>query len=99
MRRECASAGFYASPWGKHPRLQILTIEDLLTGKVINRPPAQTSVTFRRTPKAAHRVAETRSMPFGEPSDSALAWLGSVLVATASVLALMGTAAFLNWRG
>jgi DNA modification methylase len=70
MRKECASAGFYASPWGKHSRLQILTIEDLLTGKVINRPPAQTSVTFKRAPKAAHRIAEARSMPFGEPSDS-----------------------------
>jgi adenine specific DNA methylase Mod len=70
MRRECASAGFYASPWGKHPRLQILTIEDLLTGKVINRPPAQTSVTFKRAPKAALKVRETAPMPFGEPDDS-----------------------------
>jgi DNA modification methylase len=70
MRRECASAGFYASPWGKHPRLQILTIEDLLTGKVINRPPAQTSVTFKRAPKAASKVRETAPMPFGEPDDS-----------------------------
>jgi DNA modification methylase len=70
MRRECASAGFYASPWGKHPRLQILTIEDLLTGKLINRPPAQTSVTFKRAPKAALKVRETAPMPFGEPDDS-----------------------------
>jgi DNA modification methylase len=70
MRKECASAGFYASPWGKHPRLQILTIEDLLTGKVINRPPAQTSVTFKRAPKAASKVRETAPMPFGEPEDS-----------------------------
>jgi len=70
MRRECASAGFYASPWGKHPRLQILTIEDLLTGKLINRPPAQTSVTFKRAPKAAPKVRETAPMPFGEPDDS-----------------------------
>jgi hypothetical protein len=44
MRKEAASAGFYASPWGKHPRIQILTVEDLLTGKTINRPPAQASV-------------------------------------------------------
>lgn len=52
MRKEAANAGFYRSPWGQHPRLQILTIEELLTGKTINRPPAQTSTTFRRAPKA-----------------------------------------------
>jgi DNA modification methylase len=69
MRKECASAGFYASPWGKHPRLQILTIEDLLTGKTINRPPAHTSVTFKRAPKAQLKVRETAPMPFGEPDD------------------------------
>jgi DNA modification methylase len=69
MRKECASAGFCASPWGKHPRLQILTIEDLLTGKTINRPPAHTSVTFKRAPKAQLKVRETAPMPFGEPDD------------------------------
>jgi len=29
MRKEAANAGFYISPWGKHPRLQILAVEDL----------------------------------------------------------------------
>lgn len=70
MRKECANAGFYASPWGKHPRLQLLTVEDLLTGKTIDRPPPQTSVTFKRAPKAQARVRETSPMPFGEPEDS-----------------------------
>jgi hypothetical protein len=70
MRKECANAGFYVSPWGKHPRLQMLTVEDLLTGKGIDRPPAQTSVTFKRAPKAQAEVRETASMPFGEPDDS-----------------------------
>ncbi len=40
MRKEAASAGFYKSPWGEHSRLQLLTIDDLLTGKTIDRPPA-----------------------------------------------------------
>lgn len=70
MRKECASAGFYTSPWGKHARLQTLTVEDLLTGKTIDRPPAQTSVTFKRAPKAKPEVRETSRMPFGEPDDS-----------------------------
>ena len=70
MRKECADAGFYTSPWGKHSRLQVLTIEDLLTGKTIDRPPAQTSVTFKKAPKARAKVPETSPMPFDEPDDS-----------------------------
>jgi hypothetical protein len=58
MRKEAASAGFYTSPWGKHPRIQLVTVEDLLTGKGIDRPPAQTSVTFKRAPKAAPKAGE-----------------------------------------
>ena len=34
MRAEAASAGFYKAPWGKeYPRLQLLTVEDLLSAK------------------------------------------------------------------
>ena len=47
MRKEAASAGFYKSPWGKHPRIQLLTIEDLLGGKSIDYPQA-TDVTFKK---------------------------------------------------
>jgi len=53
MRKEAASAGFYTSPWGKHPRLQLLTVDDLLTGTTIDRPPKQTSTTFKRAPKSS----------------------------------------------
>lgn len=69
MRKEAASAGFYTSPWGKHPRLQLLTIEDLLTGKSIDRPPAQTSVTFRKAPKAAPKAPERKRLDFDQPDD------------------------------
>lgn len=58
MRKEAASAGFYTSPWGKHPRLQLVTVEDLLTGKTIDRPPIQTSTTFKKAPKAPPKVRE-----------------------------------------
>jgi site-specific DNA-methyltransferase (adenine-specific) len=42
MQREAASAGFYSSQtWQKkYPRLQILTIDELLNGKSIQMPPA-----------------------------------------------------------
>jgi hypothetical protein len=56
MRKEAASAGFYTSPWGKHARLQLVTVEYLLTGGNINRPPIQTSTTFKRAPKAASKA-------------------------------------------
>ena len=54
MRTEAASCGFYTSPWGtKHPRLQILTIADLMGGKGIDYPaPVHTNVTLKNAPKA-----------------------------------------------
>ena len=53
MRTEVASSGFYESSWGKHPRLQILTISELLAGKRIDMPPAQgVNVTFEKAPRA-----------------------------------------------
>ncbi len=52
MRAEAASAGFYDSPWGKHPRVQILTIEELLNGAQIDMPPIrQVNQTYRRAPR------------------------------------------------
>jgi len=38
MRRAAASGEYYESPWRKHPRLQILTVEDLLAGAQIDYP-------------------------------------------------------------
>jgi DNA modification methylase len=52
MRTEAASAGFYESPWGKHPRVQVLTIEELLAGQGIDMPPIkQVNLTFKKTPR------------------------------------------------
>lgn len=54
MRAEAASAGLYQSPWGKHPRLQILTVEQLLAGEAVDYPPArQASVTYKPMPLSA----------------------------------------------
>ncbi len=53
MRREAASAGFYVSRWGRHPRMQILTVEELLEGKGIDYPSIRgANVTFEKAPKA-----------------------------------------------
>ena len=61
-------AGFYHSPgWGKnYPRLQILTVADLLAGKGIDMPPlGQVSSTFRRAPKAKASTTQTMTLPLG----------------------------------
>ena len=53
MTDEAASAGFFTSEhFGKFPRIQILTIEDLLAGKTVQMP--HSNVTF----KQAERVQE-----------------------------------------
>jgi hypothetical protein len=66
MRTEAASAGFYASPWGQHAKLQIVTVGELLDGKRIDMPPIrQTSVTYKRAPKVSLKAAEQRAL-YGE---------------------------------
>ncbi|MCX5635062.1 MAG: hypothetical protein NTW55_04360, partial [Planctomycetota bacterium] len=62
-----ASSGFYKSPWGNHPTLQILTIEELLAGKSINYPaPQQVNVTFKKAPKAKGKKLQTSHFKFKE---------------------------------
>lgn len=55
MRREVATGEAYGSPWGKHPRIQLLTIEDLLVGGRVDMPPLGLS-------KTSARVTVTRSL-------------------------------------
>ena len=53
MREAAASMGFYESPWGKHPKVQLLTVGELLEGKTVDMPrTAGTNKTFKRAPKA-----------------------------------------------
>jgi hypothetical protein len=65
MRSEAAGSGFYESPWGKHPRLQILTVAELLQGKRIDYPPSkQVNVTFKKASKPKGEVEEPETLPF-----------------------------------
>jgi site-specific DNA-methyltransferase (adenine-specific) len=55
MRTEAATAGHYLSPWSKtkHPRLQLITVKELMEGKGIDYPaPTQTNRTLKVAPKA-----------------------------------------------
>jgi site-specific DNA-methyltransferase (adenine-specific) len=65
MRADAASGGSYQSPtYDRFPLLQIITVKELLDGTRIDMPPLrQTSVTFKRAPRAkAAIVAATRSI-------------------------------------
>jgi site-specific DNA-methyltransferase (adenine-specific) len=56
MRSEAASAGYYVSPLGsKHPRVQILTVGELLGGKRIDYPSQGVNVTFEKAPRERKR--------------------------------------------
>ena len=64
MRAEAASAGFYDSPWGaRHPRLQLLTVGELLGGRGVDYPNiAGGNVTHRRAERAAPQAPEQGRM-------------------------------------
>ncbi len=61
MVKEALDAGYYHSPiWNKdYPRIQIITVEELLNGKAVDMPPqAQTNVTFAKAPKVKKKEGE-----------------------------------------
>lgn len=65
MRAEAADAAFYTSPWGRHPRIQLLTVAELLDGRGVDFPAVkQTNVTFKRAPAAERAVADSRKPLF-----------------------------------
>ena len=67
MKTEAAGAGFYDSPgWKKsYPRLQILTVADLLAGSSIDMPPLdQVNVTFKKAAKAEKPKAAQGNVAF-----------------------------------
>ena len=66
VRTEAASAGFYASPWGQYPRVQTLTVGELLVGKKLDAPPpSQTSRTYKQAPNARHKEATWLPLDLG----------------------------------
>jgi site-specific DNA-methyltransferase (adenine-specific) len=71
MRTEAAKSGFYARPFGgkeeRYPRLQLLTIEELLKGKGIAYPAVRADLTFKKAPKVEEE--STRNLPGRLPFD------------------------------
>jgi hypothetical protein len=53
MRVEATGAGFYETMWGKHPRIQILTVAELLGDKRPDMPLIDVGPAFRSAPQEA----------------------------------------------
>jgi DNA modification methylase len=68
MKAEAAEAGFFQTKsvaGSRHPRLQILTIQDLLSGKKIDMPAAQDIRSFKQAPRAKKTMKLDVQLPFG----------------------------------
>jgi site-specific DNA-methyltransferase (adenine-specific) len=64
MLKDASSYGFYESRWGKHPRVQILTIEQLLGGQGIDRPPTEEiDATLKKRPRSARESPKQLELP------------------------------------
>jgi hypothetical protein len=64
MRAEAADGKYYRSSWGNHPRLQILTIEELLDGKRIDRPPTKDiDTTLKKRARSEGKKREQLRLP------------------------------------
>ena len=71
MRAEAASAGSYRSPWGRHPRVQVITVDELLAGAQLDAPPTrQVDRTFRKAPSVAAATPEAQQLDFDTPSST-----------------------------
>jgi hypothetical protein len=69
MRSEAAEAGFYDSPWGRHPRIQLRTIRELLDGHGIDYPHVTgANVTLRHADRARKTEAEAMQL-FGQAAE------------------------------
>jgi DNA methylase len=70
MLKEAAEAGFYKPPGleDRYPRLQILTIEELLAGKRVEYP-RLLEVTFKKAPKARAAAEKKGQLQFDAVED------------------------------
>ncbi|MGB9407526.1 MAG: DNA methyltransferase [Terracidiphilus sp.] len=68
MLREAAEAGLYKSTDGTtYPRLQILTIQQILDGKQPEYPLHRRDATFKKAPRSRPAAAENLSLPLLPP--------------------------------
>jgi adenine specific DNA methylase Mod len=67
MLREAAEAGLYRSTDGTtYPRMQILTVEEILKGKQPEYPLFRRDATFKKAPRSRPEPAENLALPLSE---------------------------------
>jgi site-specific DNA-methyltransferase (adenine-specific) len=68
MIKEAAEAGFYRSTDGTtYPKLQILTIQQILDGRQPEYPLHRRDATFKKAPRSRPAAAENLSLPLLPP--------------------------------
>ena len=67
MQKKAIQAGFYESQFGNFPKLQILTIEELLDGKKLLYPYTG-AVTCKRAERQSKRKTEQDGLNFQHPT-------------------------------
>jgi DNA modification methylase len=73
MHSEAAEAGFYTSQWGNHPRIQLLTVSELLGGRGVDYPHVTgANVTHRRASRARANAPESLQLFERAAEDSEL---------------------------
>lgn len=67
MKVEAATAGSYVSSWGRFPKIQLLTVAQLLAGKKIEMPPIKPAeVTYKKTVQVKRaKVKQPELFPAG----------------------------------
>lgn len=55
MITEAANHGVHESPWGRHPKIQVLTVAELLDGQRFDMPPIQPGGTTYQMPRRVER--------------------------------------------
>ncbi len=64
MLKEAAEAGFYKSPDGSsYPRMQVLTVQQLLNGQQVEYPRYARDNTFKQAPRNRREAASNLSLP------------------------------------
>ena len=67
MCKDAASSGFYESPWGRHPRIQLLTVEQLLAGAEIDCPKTEgVDATFKKARRQNKKGSDNQTSLLGE---------------------------------
>lgn len=69
MRTEAASAGFYQSPWGNHPKIQLVTVGQLLAGHKLDMPAGGAHMTQVALPPTPEPIVHPDQMSLGPESN------------------------------